>query len=75
MVTQNNEVTPNPDELIFRNNLSIDDYFIEKTPVSTTICFRDGNGKIFDLSVTNSDLKNTIIYRLIELGVRIVEEK
>lgn len=75
MVMDNPEVPPTADELLFGRGLELDDYFIERTPVSEVICFKNGDGRVFDLAISNPDLRDAALNRLVELGVRVVEIK
>lgn len=37
------------DQLIFGNGGRVSDYFIERTPVSEMLCYRNAEGREFDL--------------------------
>lgn len=75
MVTENPEGLPTADEFLFGRGLELGDYFIERTPVSEVICFKNEDGRAFDLAISNPDLHSAALARLVELGVRIVEMK
>ncbi|AVR97157.1 hypothetical protein [Pseudoduganella armeniaca] len=66
-----------PDELvnqlIFGNGGRVSDYFIERTPVSEMLCYRNAEGREFDLPISDAALGDAVIARLKALGVRIVE--
>lgn len=69
------DMLPTADEFLFGRGLTLKDYFIERTPVSEMVCFENGEGRVFDLSISNSELKSQVVSRLVELGVRIIEKK
>ncbi|OXI87195.1 hypothetical protein CFB40_16095 [Burkholderia sp. AU31652] len=60
------------DEFLFAQGLTIENYFIELTPVSEMICYRNSEGREFDLPINDPDLYDAAVLRLKELGVRIV---
>lgn len=59
------------DDFLFKNGLTLNDYFIYKTPNSESICFKEGNGQKFHLSIGNDELFKAAFARLIALGVTI----
>lgn len=75
MVTESSERMPTADEFLHARGLEIADYFVEKTPVSELICFKNKDGRVFDLNISSVELKRAVLARLIELGVQIVELK
>ncbi len=75
MTIETPETVPTADEFLFGLGLKLDDYFIERSPVSEVICFKNDDDRVFDLAITNEDLRAAALSRLIELGVRVVEMK
>lgn len=75
MVMENPEELPTADQFLFGRGLKLGDYFIERTPVSEVICFKNEDGRVFDLAISNPDLHSKALARLVELGVRVVEMK
>ncbi|WP_175016803.1 hypothetical protein [Massilia sp. YMA4] len=61
------------DQLIFENGGRVSNYFIERTPVSEMLCYRNAEGREFDLPISDDALAAAVIARLKALGVRIVE--
>lgn len=66
---------PTPDELLFGNGLKVDNYFIERTPISEVICFESMDGRLFDLTISSEELKAKAVARLIELRVRVIDKR
>jgi hypothetical protein len=60
------------DGYLFRNGMTLAEYFISVTPFSQTVCFKDQDGKEFYLSISDDMLEEKIRLRLIELGVEMV---
>ncbi|WP_208449718.1 hypothetical protein [Burkholderia ambifaria] len=60
------------DEFLFSQGLTIENYFIEITPVSEMICYRNSEGREFDLPINDPELYDAAVSRLRALGVRIV---
>ncbi|MET1257213.1 hypothetical protein [Aliikangiella maris] len=60
------------DDYLFGNGLTIENYFVRVTPFSETICYRNGEGKEFYLTVNNDEFEEKLRSRLIELGSEIV---
>lgn len=61
------------DEFLFSRGLTVEDYFIEQTPVSEMLCFRNSDGREFDLPINDSAMANAVLARLKDLGVRVVK--
>jgi hypothetical protein len=61
------------DEFLFGRGLTVEDYFIEKTPVSEMLCFRNSDGREFDLPINDAAMAHAVLERLKELGVRVVK--
>lgn len=61
------------DDFLFGRGLRLEDYFIEQTPVSEMLCYRNAEGRDFDLPINDSELASAVMSRLKDLGVRIVK--
>jgi hypothetical protein len=61
------------DEFLFGHGLRVEDYFIEHTPVSEVIGYKNSEGREFDLNMDDAELAAAAKRRLKELGVRIVK--
>jgi hypothetical protein len=61
------------EEFLFGSGLRLQDYFIEQTPVSEMLCYRNAEGREFDLPINNPELAVAVLSRLKELKVRIVD--
>ena len=59
-------------EFLFGHGLQLRDYFIEQTPVSEVLCYRNSEGREFDLPIRDSELSAAVFERLKGMGVRIV---
>ena len=64
---------PTADEFLFGAGLRLQDYYIGRTPISEVICFRNEEGREFDLLISDDKLYAAAKMRLLELGVRIVD--
>ncbi|WP_426340092.1 hypothetical protein ACN9MZ_28210 [Pseudoduganella sp. S-14] len=64
---------PDVDEYLFGSGRTLADYFVEQTPFSEILCYRNSEGREFDLQINHPDLANAVMARLKELGVRIVK--
>jgi hypothetical protein len=74
MSTHKNEFTDEfVDNVLFGSGLSLEDYFVRRTPVSETVCYSDKEGQRFYLSIGNDDLMRRALERLQVLGVRAVD--
>lgn len=60
------------DYFLFGSGMTLNDYFLEKTPFSESLCFTDSDGKEFYHLIDHDQLAKAVISRLKELGVRIV---
>ena len=60
------------EEFLFGRGLQLDDYFIEQTPVSEMLCYRNAEGREFDLPINDPVLAAAVTLRLKSLGVQIV---
>lgn len=61
------------EELLFGSGVRIEHYFIEQTPVSEVLCYRNPEGREFDLPINDPELAVAVMERLKSLGVRIVK--
>jgi hypothetical protein len=61
------------EKFLFGQGLSVDDYFIEQTPISEVICYRNKEGRDFDLLIDDVELAIKATERLKELGVRVMK--
>ena len=60
-------------DFLFGSGLSVHDYFIERTPVSAMLCYRNAEGREFDLPIHDKALAAAVYDRLKALNVRVVE--
>jgi hypothetical protein len=60
------------DKFLFSRGVAIENYFIEMTPVSEVICYRNSGGREFDLPINDPELYDAVVSRLRALGVRVV---
>jgi hypothetical protein len=60
------------EEFLFGRGQQVQDYFIEITPVSEMLCYRNAEGREFDLPINDVDLAAAVINRLKELDVEIL---
>jgi len=61
------------DKFLFGQGVGLKDFFIEQTPVSEVVCYRDSEGRSFDLMISDDNLAQEAKTRLKALGVRIVK--
>lgn len=59
------------DKFLFGTGQQLENYYIEQTPVSEMLCYRNVEGREFDLSINDANLAILVIARLKELGVEI----
>lgn len=59
------------EEFLFGIGQQLKDYFIEQTPVSEMLCYRNAEGREFDLPINDEDLAVAVIARLKDIGVQI----
>lgn len=64
-------LTATVEEFLFGRGQQLKDYFIEQTPVSEMLCYRNSEGREFDLPINDVDLAAAVIARLKDLGVEI----
>ena len=60
-------------DFLFGRGLTVDNYFIEVTPVSEMLCYRNTEGREFDLPISDNALAVAAIKRLKALGVKVVK--
>lgn len=61
------------DDFLLARGLRVEDYFIEVTPFSEVLCYRNAESREFDLPIRDPELAAAIMHRLRSSGVRIVE--
>lgn len=59
------------DNFLFGAGLRIADYYIERTPFSEILCYRNAEGRRFDLSISDEELASAVFERLKALNVQI----
>jgi hypothetical protein len=59
------------ERFLFGNGQQLSDYFVEQTPVSEMLCYRNAEGRLFDLPINDEALAAAVLIRLKELGVEI----
>lgn len=64
-------LTATVEEFLFGRGQQLKDYFIEQTPVSEMLCYRNSEGREFDLPINDVDLAAAVIAKLKDLGVEI----
>ncbi|GGZ02131.1 hypothetical protein ACFFTM_08445 [Pseudoduganella plicata] len=60
------------EDFLFGTGLQLGDYYIERTPFSEMLCYRNAEGREFDLPISNEELATAVFTRLKALNVRIV---
>jgi hypothetical protein len=65
-------ITRIAEEFLFGKGQQLKDYFIEITPVSEMLCYRNADGREFDLPISDAELAETVMARLKDLGVHII---
>lgn len=66
--------TASADNLLFRDGLTLQDYYIERTPLGDFVCFVGSDGAKFDLLIEDSQMHEVAVARLLELGAPVVEQ-
>jgi hypothetical protein len=61
------------EQFLFGRGLALDDYYIEQSPVAEVICYRNSQGRQYDLLISDAELAAAAIRRLKDLGVRVVK--
>ncbi len=59
-------------DFLFGSGLTVHDYFIERTPLSEMLCYRNADGREFDLPIDDDALAAAVYERLKTLNVRVV---
>ena len=72
-MTNSKKLPTNLDDYLFGNGLTLESYFLRVTPFSETICYRNGEGKEFYLTVNNDEFEEKLRARLVDLGVEKVK--
>lgn len=60
------------ENFLFGSGLQVADYYIERTPYSEILCYRNAEGREFDLPISNEEFASAVFERLKALNVRIV---
>ena len=60
------------EEYLFGRGQSLDDYFVEQTPVSEMLRYRNAEGEVVDLPIADDEFAAAVSARMKELGVQIV---
>lgn len=61
------------DEFLFGCGQKIENYYIEQTSVSKILCYRNSEGREFDLSIHDTELALAVMSRLKDLDVEILK--
>ncbi len=61
------------DDFLFGRGQQLKNYFIEQTPVSEMLCYRNSEGREFDLSINDVELALVVMMRLKDLSVEILK--
>lgn len=61
------------EQVLFGSGLTVDDYYIEQSPVSELLCYRTSSGRDFDLLIDHPELYSGAFARLRLLDVRVVK--
>ena len=61
------------EEFLFGRGRQLEDYFIEQTPISEMLGYRNSEGREFDLPIHDTELDLAVMARLKELGVEILK--
>jgi len=60
-------------EYLFSQGMTLAHYWIERTAISEVICYKNVEGRDFDMLIADDRSAHVIKQRLLALGVRIVE--
>ena len=66
----NHTIPVDIDDYLFGGGMTLYNYFVRVTPFSETVCYVNGLGQEFYLSISSDELEEKISRRLTELGVR-----
>ncbi|MGH1423069.1 MAG: hypothetical protein ACRBEQ_14750 [Hyphomonas sp.] len=75
MSVEDTEQIPTPDEFLFSKGLELMDYYVRRTPFGEIVGLVHRDGREFDLLISNDELFDAVIARLLGLGVRVIEEQ
>ena len=67
------DITQAAEQFLFGGELTLESYFVELTPVSEMLCYRNKEGREFDLQINDTKLAEAVMARLKELGVRVIK--
>lgn len=62
-----------PDQFLSGRGTRLEDYYVELTPVSKMLCYRNNAGREIDVPIQDERLAEAVFARLEELGVRVVQ--
>jgi hypothetical protein len=60
------------ERFLFGGGLELADYYIERTPFFDVLCYRNAEGREFDLPINNEEFAAAVFERLTVLNVRVV---
>lgn len=63
------------ENFLFGAGLQVADYYIERTPFSEMLCYRNAEGREFDLPISNEEFASAVFERLKAMNVRIVHRR
>lgn len=49
------------EQFLFGRGLHLEEYFIEETPVSEVLCYRNADGREFDLPINDPELAKAVL--------------
>jgi hypothetical protein len=61
------------EDFLFGKGQNLDNYFIDQTPISEMLCYRNSEGREFDLPIWDDELAAAVMKRLKGMGVRIIK--
>lgn len=61
------------EQFLFGSGMRLEDYFLEQSPVAEVICYRNAEGRQYDLLISDDALADAAVQRLKDLGVKIVK--
>lgn len=56
------------EQFLFGQSLTLDDYYFEQSPVSQVVCYRNSQGREYDLLISDDELAAAAIKRLKTAG-------
>lgn len=72
---QSRELEKTVEEFIYERGLSLESYYIEQTPYSEMLCYKNNDGREFDLPIGDPVLADAVMAKLKQLGVKILRIK